>query len=81
MKKKYKLSIAYDDEEEFDGLPEIIDEIDDDSIWLDTGEITIQLPKEIAKYIESDGILGMAWLTEALDGLRSYRKNETLYSK
>ena len=60
MKKKYKLSIAYDDEEEFDGLPEIIDEIDDDSIWIDTGEITIQLPKEIAKYIESDGILGIA---------------------
>ena len=48
MKKQYKLSILYDDE------------IDDDSIWLDTGEITIQLPKEIAKYIESDGILGIA---------------------
>ena len=59
MKKKYKLSIAYDDEE-IDRLPELIDEIGEDSIWLDTGEITIQLPKEIAKYIESDGILGMA---------------------
>ena len=57
MKKKYKLSIAYDDEEEIDSLPELIDE---DGIWLDTGEITIQLPKEIAKYIELNGILGIA---------------------
>ena len=60
MKKHYKLSIAYDDEEEIDSLPELIDEIGDASIWLDTGEITIQLPMEIAKYIESDGILGIA---------------------
>ena len=66
MKKKYKLSILYDDE--IDGLSEAVEEADDDSIWLDTGEITIQLPKEIAKYLEDTGILGMAWLTEALGG-------------
>ena len=36
------------------------DDIGDDCIWLDTGEVTIQLPMEIAKYIESDGILGIA---------------------
>ena len=57
MKKHYKLSIAYDDEEEIDSLPELIDE---DGVWLDTGEITIQLPGEIVKYIEADGILGIA---------------------
>jgi len=61
MKKKYKLSIAYDDEcDKVDSLSEVLEEIGDDGIWLDTGEITIQLPKEIAKYIESDGILGIA---------------------
>ena len=61
MKKQYKLSIRYDDKgDEVDSLSEILEEIDDDCIWLDTGEITIQLPAEIAKYLESDGILGIA---------------------
>ena len=60
MKKQYKLSIEYDDElDEVDSLSEVLEEIGDESIWLDTGEITIQLPAEIAKYIESDGILGI----------------------
>ena len=58
MKKHYKLSIAYDDDE-VDSLSEVLEEIGDDSIWLDTGEITIQLPAEIAKYIESEGVLGI----------------------
>jgi hypothetical protein len=57
MKKNYKLSIAYDDEG--DSLSEILEEIGDDCIWLDTGDKTIQLPMEIAKYIESEGILGI----------------------
>ena len=56
MKKKCKLSITYD-EEDIDSLPELIGE---DGIWLDMGEVTVQLPEEIAKYIESDGILGIA---------------------
>jgi len=61
MKKHYKLSIAYDDEgEEVDSLSEVLEEIGDDCIWLDTGDETIQLPMEIAKYIESEGILGIA---------------------
>ena len=61
MKKHYKLSIAYDDDgDEVDSLSEVLEEIGDDGIWLDTGEITIQLPGEIVKYIEADGILGIA---------------------
>ena len=59
MKKHYKLSIGYDDDE-VDSLSEVLEEIGDDGIWLDTGEITIQLPVEIAKCIEADGILGIA---------------------
>ena len=60
MKKEYKLS-KYD-EDEIDDLTERLKEIyisDEDGIWLDTGDKTIQLPKEIAEYIESDGILGI----------------------
>ena len=63
MKKFYKLSITSDDElEEFDdSLSEVLENVGaTEGVWLDTGEITIQLPKEIAKYIESDGILGLA---------------------
>ena len=58
MKKQYKLSILYDDE--IDGLSEVVKETDDGSVWLDTGDETIQLPPEIVKYLESDGILGIA---------------------
>jgi hypothetical protein len=58
MKKQYKLSILYDDE--IDGLSEVVEETDDGSIWLDTGDETVQLPAEIVKYLESDGILGIA---------------------
>ena len=60
MKKEYKLS-KYD-EDEIDDLTERLKEIyisDEDGIWLDTGDKTIQLPKEIAEYIEEDGILGI----------------------
>ena len=61
MKKQYKLSIRYDDKgDEVDSLSEVLEEIDDGSVWLDTGEETIQLPPEIVKYLESDGILGIA---------------------
>ena len=61
MKKQYKLSIRYDDKgDKVDSLSEILEEIDDGSVWLDTGEETIQLPPEIVKYLESDGILGIA---------------------
>jgi hypothetical protein len=61
MKKQYKLSIEYDDElEEVESLSEILEEDSDDCIWLDTGNGTIQLPREIAKYLEDTGIMGMA---------------------
>ena len=58
MKKQYKLSILYDDE--VDSLSEIVEDADDGSVWLDTGDETVQLPAEIVKYLESDGILGIA---------------------
>ena len=58
MKKEYKLSIKYDDK--VDSLSEVVEEADDGSVWLDTGEETVQLPAEIVKYLESDGILGIA---------------------
>ena len=57
MKKRYKLSIACDEDDENEDLPEIFDE---GSVWLDNGEITIQLPDEVAKYIDINGILGIA---------------------
>ena len=60
MKKQYKLSIEYDDElDEVDSLSEILEEADDGVIWLDTGDITVQLPAEVAKYLELNGILGL----------------------
>jgi len=61
VKKQYKLSIEYDDEsDEVDNLTEVLEEAGDDCIWLDTGDITVQLPKEIAKYLDETGILGIA---------------------
>ena len=61
MKKEYKLSIEYDDDsDEVDNLSEVLEEVGDDCIWLDTGDITVQLPKEIAKYLDETGILGIA---------------------
>ena len=61
MKKEYKLSILYDDKgDEVDSISEVVEDVDDGSVWLDTGDETIQLPSEIVKYLESDGILGIA---------------------
>mgnify|MGYP004464504163 FL=1 len=61
MKKEYKLSILYDDKgDEVDSISEVVEDADDGSIWLDTGDETVQLPAEIVKYLESDGILGIA---------------------
>ena len=60
MKKSYKLMIDYDDEEEVEGLSRILEEEEEaEGIWLDTGEMTILLPPELAKYLEESGILGM----------------------
>ena len=61
MKKSYKLVIDYDDEsEEVDGLSEVLEDIGDEGIWLDTGKETILLPPELAKYLDETGILGIA---------------------
>ena len=62
MKKSYKLMIDYDDEEETEGLSRILEEEKEEAegIWLDTGEMTILLPPELAKYLEETGILGLA---------------------
>ena len=61
MKKCYKLKIDYDDElDEVDSLSEILEDIGGDGIWLDTGDGTVLLPPEMAKYLEETGILGLA---------------------
>jgi len=61
MKKCYKLAIDYDDElEEVDSLSETLESIGTEGVWLDTGEETILLPPEVAKYLEEIGILGLA---------------------
>ena len=61
MKKCYKLKIDYDDElDEVDSLSEILEDIGGDGIWLDTGDGTVLLPPEVAKYLEETGILGLA---------------------
>jgi hypothetical protein len=61
MKKYYKLKIDYDDElDEVDSLSEILEDIGGDGIWLDTGDRTVLLPPEMAKYLEETGILGLA---------------------
>ena len=60
MKKEHRLSKH---DEKVDSLSEDLTEIyitDDEEVWLDTGEETIRLPKEVAEYIELNGILGMA---------------------
>ena len=61
MKKCYKLAIDYDDDlEEVDSLSETLEGIETEGVWLDTGEKTILLPPEVAKYLEEIGILGLA---------------------
>jgi hypothetical protein len=61
MKKCYKLQVEYDDElEEVDGLSEAMEDVEAEGIWLDTGDITVLLPPELAKYLEETGILGLA---------------------
>ena len=58
MKKCYKFS-PREDIEEVDSLSEALEDMGAEGIWLDTGEITILLPPEMAKYLEQSGILGM----------------------
>jgi hypothetical protein len=57
MKKYYKL---VDELEEIEGLTEVLEDIGAEGTWLDTGEITILLPPEIAECLEETRILGLA---------------------
>ena len=61
MKKCYKLKVDCDDElEVVDELSEVLEDIGAEGVWLDTGEITVLLPPEIAKCLEETKILGLA---------------------
>ena len=61
MKKSYKMIVDADDEfDEDDSLSEALENIGTEGILLDTGDGTIVLPPELAKYLEETGILGMA---------------------
>ena len=61
MKKCYKVTVHCDDDiEEIDGLSEVLEDAGAEGIWLDTGDATILLPPELAKYLDETGILGIA---------------------
>ena len=60
MKKCYKVIVCDDELEESDGLSEVLEDMEAEGVCLDTGEKTILLPPEMAKYLEETGILGMA---------------------
>jgi len=60
VKKCYKVIVCDDELEESDGLSEVLEDMEAEGVWLDTGEKTILLPPEMAKYLEETGILGMA---------------------
>ena len=60
MKKMYRIMIdCGDDAEEIDKLTE--EDIEKmDGFWLDTGDVVIQLPKELIPYLNDGDILGIA---------------------
>ena len=59
MKKMYKIMIDCGDEsEEIDRITE--EDIEKmDGFWLDTGDVVIQLPKELIPYLNDGDILGI----------------------
>ena len=59
--KKYKLIVDLSNESD-EVLEEVdsIHDVDVDRIWLDTGDIVLQLPDEILPYLEESDILGIA---------------------
>ena len=59
MKKQHKLSVE-DITDEVDSLAAVLEDAGAEGIILDTGEMTIILPPELAKYVEDTGILGIA---------------------
>ena len=59
--KKYKLIIDYEpcEEEEVEVEDIYTDEMMD-HVWLDTGEMVLQLPDELLPYLKDSEILGIA---------------------
>ena len=59
--KKYKLIIDYEpcEEEEVEVEDIYTDELMD-HVWLDTGEMVLQLPDELLPYLQDSEILGIA---------------------
>ena len=61
MKKGLKImSLNNNEVEEIDGLDEMLDDVGENSTWLDTGDMTILIPTELAECLESAGVLGLA---------------------
>jgi hypothetical protein len=60
MKKCYKTRIGSDELEEVEKLTEALEDIGAEGIWLETEEMTILLPPELAVCLEKAGILGLA---------------------
>ena len=56
MKKTCKLIVNKDDFNENDKLSDVLD----GGAWIDTGTIQILIPKEMVRYLDECGILGMA---------------------
>ena len=59
--KKYKLVVDFNEDSET--MTEEVDSIYKESldrVWLDTGDIVVQLPKEVIPYLEEADILGIA---------------------
>jgi hypothetical protein len=53
MKKSCKLMIEYEDTDNSS-------EVEMDRVWLDTGDMVIELPEELLPYLEDADILGIA---------------------
>ncbi len=61
MKKGLKImSLNNNEVEEIDGLDEMLDDVGENSTWLDTGDMTILIPTELAECLEAAGVLGLA---------------------
>ena len=54
------MSLNNNEVEEIDGLDEMLDDVGENSTWLDTGDMTILIPTELAECLESAGVLGLA---------------------
>ena len=59
MKKEYKIMIDYGDSKRADKpTDEDIEQME--SVWLDTGDEVIQLPKALLPYLDGADVLGIA---------------------